>query len=120
MFYGINKIDGSWGFHPEVETFISAVEITDDEHRSLLAGQQTGQQIQPNEQNYPILVTLPDPEPSYQELRAAKYPDYRDFLDAQVKINSGDPELVAVGETQQQAYIQACLEVKVKYPKSAI
>lgn len=120
MFYGTNKIDGSWGFHPEAETFISAVEITDDEHRSLLAGQQTGQQIQPDEKNYPVLTIPPETEPDYQELRRRSYPDYRDFLDAQVKINSGDPELVAMGETQQQAYIQACLEVKTQYPKPTV
>lgn len=61
----------------------------------------------------------PDPEPTYQELRLRAYPDYREYLDAQVKINSGSPELVAEGEAQQQAYIQACLEVKKRYPKPA-
>lgn len=43
----------------------------------------------------------------YQELRAAEYPPATDYLDAVVK---GD--LVA-----QQAYIDACLAVKAKYPK---
>lgn len=61
----------------------------------------------------------PDPEPDYQELRRQSYPDYREFLDAQVKINSGNPELVAEGQAQQLAYIQACLDVKDKYPKPA-
>ena len=47
------------------------------------------------------------PAPTYQELRAAEYPDYRDYLDGVVK---GD-------QTQIDAYIAACLAVKAKYPK---
>ena len=43
----------------------------------------------------------------YQRLRAAEYPPVADFLDAIVK---GD-------EAQKQAYIDACLAVKAKYPK---
>ena len=43
----------------------------------------------------------------YQRLRAKEYPPMTDYLDAVVK---GD--LV-----QQQAYIDACLAVKTKYPK---
>jgi hypothetical protein len=43
----------------------------------------------------------------YQRLRAKEYPPVTDYLDAVVK---GD--LV-----QQQAYIDACLAVKAKYPK---
>lgn len=43
----------------------------------------------------------------YQELRAAEYPDFRDYLDGIVK---GD-------QNQIQAYINACLAVKAKYPK---
>lgn len=43
----------------------------------------------------------------YQRQRAAEYPPVADYLDAIVK---GD-------ETQKQAYIDACLEVKAKYPK---
>ena len=43
----------------------------------------------------------------YQELRAQEYPDFRDYLDGIVK-----------GDQQQiQAYIDACLAVKEKYPK---
>jgi hypothetical protein len=44
----------------------------------------------------------------YQRLRVKEYPPVEDYLDAVVK---GD--LV-----QQQAYIDACLAVKAKYPKS--
>jgi hypothetical protein len=43
----------------------------------------------------------------YQQLRSREYPPVEDYLDAVVK---GD--LV-----QQQAYIDACLAVKAKYPK---
>tara|TARA_R110000868_G_scaffold383545_1_gene650516 strand:- start:351 stop:617 length:267 start_codon:yes stop_codon:yes gene_type:complete len=47
------------------------------------------------------------PEPTYQQLRAAEYPPATDYLDAIVK---GDRE-------QMQAYKDACLAVKAKYPK---
>lgn len=41
------------------------------------------------------------------QLRAAEYPDYREYLDGIVK-----------GDTAQvQTYIDACLAVKAKYPK---
>lgn len=44
----------------------------------------------------------------YKALRATEYPDFRDYLDGIVK---GDT-------TQAQAYIDACLAVKAKYPKA--
>lgn len=44
---------------------------------------------------------------SYKQNRAAEYPDFRDYLDGVVK---GD-------QAQIQAYIDACLAVKAKYPK---
>jgi hypothetical protein len=47
-----------------------------------------------------------DPE-AYKFKRAAEYPDFRDYLDGIVK---GD-------QAQVQAYIDACLAVKAKYPK---
>ena len=43
----------------------------------------------------------------YQRLRAQEYPDVKEYLDGLVK---GDTE-------QMQAYIDACLAVKAKYPK---
>ena len=43
----------------------------------------------------------------YKRLRAKEYPPVTEYLDAVVK---GDIE-------QQQAYIDACLAVKAKYPK---
>jgi hypothetical protein len=44
---------------------------------------------------------------TYKELRAAEYPNFRDYLDGIVK---GDQE-------QIQSYIDQCLAVKAKYPK---
>lgn len=44
---------------------------------------------------------------SYSEMRAKEYPPMADYLDAVVK-----------GDTvAQQAYVDACLAVKTKYPK---
>jgi hypothetical protein len=43
----------------------------------------------------------------YQRLRAVEYPDFKEYLDGIVK---GDQD-------QIQAYIDACLAVKTKYPK---
>mgnify|MGYP007025741600 CR=1 FL=1 len=43
----------------------------------------------------------------YQRLRAKEYPDFKEYLDGIVK---GDQE-------QIQTYIDACLDVKAKYPK---
>ena len=43
----------------------------------------------------------------YKEKRAAEYPDIKDYLDGVVK---GD-------QAQIQAYVDACLAVKQKYPK---
>ena len=50
------------------------------------------------------------PAPTYQELRASAYPDFKDYLDG---IAKGD--LV-----QQQTYIDACLAVKDLYPKETL
>ena len=44
---------------------------------------------------------------AYQALRAAEYPPMSDYIDGIVK---GD-------QAQVQAYIDACLAVKAKYPK---
>ena len=44
---------------------------------------------------------------AYKANRSAEYPDFRDYLDGVVK---GD-------QVQVQAYIDACLAVKAKYPK---
>lgn len=44
---------------------------------------------------------------AYKDLRAKEYPDFKDYLDGIVKND----------QTQIQAYIDACLAVKEKYPK---
>lgn len=44
---------------------------------------------------------------TYKELRAKEYPNFMDYLDGIVKNDN----------TQIQAYIDACLAVKAKYPK---
>lgn len=44
---------------------------------------------------------------NYAALRAAEYPDLLDYIDGVVK---GD-------QTQIAAYVRACLDVKMKYPK---
>jgi len=46
---------------------------------------------------------------AYKQLRAAEYPDFREYLDGIVK---GD-------QAQIDAYIAACQAVKAKYPKGA-
>lgn len=50
---------------------------------------------------------LLEAETDYREKRAAEYPPMTDYLDGIVK---GD-------QAQVQAYIEACLAVKTKYPK---
>jgi hypothetical protein len=47
-----------------------------------------------------------DPE-QYKYLRDKEYPDFKDYLDGVVKND----------QAQIQAYIDACLAVKTKYPK---
>lgn len=64
-------------------------------------------------------VAPPVYEPTYAEKRAAEYPPIADFLDAQVKINSGDEELMAEGQEQLSAYYTNCLAIKAKYPKTS-
>ena len=54
-----------------------------------------------------IATYIPPPEPTYQEQRAAAYPPVADYLDGVVK---GDA-------VQVQAYVDACLAVKARYPK---
>lgn len=44
---------------------------------------------------------------AYKEIRAKEYPDFKDYLDGIVKND----------QAQIQAYIDACLAVKEKYPK---
>lgn len=85
-----------------------AVEISHIDYKSLLQEQSLGRRIVADEQGKPTITDYPQPSaPTYQELRAAEYPPMADYLDAVVK---GDV-------AQQQAYIDACLAIKAKYPK---
>lgn len=54
------------------------------------------------------LNPIADQEPTYADLRFTEYPPIEDYVDGIVK---GD-------EAQVQAYIDACLAVKAKYPKA--
>jgi hypothetical protein len=58
--------------------------------------------------NLSLVNAWVDPE-AYKELRAKEYPAITDYLDGIVK---GD-------NAQVQAYIDACLAVKAKYPKGS-
>ena len=60
------------------------------------------------EGNKPLPADKPIP-PTYQELRMAEYPPIEDYLDGIVKAD----------DAQVQKYIDACLAVKLKYPKKA-
>ena len=53
------------------------------------------------------LATREAPQPTYAEMRAAEYPDFREYLDGVVKAD----------QDQIDAYISACRAVKLKYPK---
>lgn len=65
-------------------------------------------------------LEIVEPEKSYSELRALEYPPIAEYLDAQVKINSGNETLIKEGQAQEQAYFSKCLAVKAKYPKPTI
>jgi hypothetical protein len=53
----------------------------------------------------------------YRILRSRHYPPIADFIDAQVKIQSGDATLLSEGDAEMQAYVSKCLDVKAKYQK---
>lgn len=53
-------------------------------------------------------ASLSDTGMTYKDYRAAEYPDFREYLDGIVKND----------QAQIQAYIDACLAVKAKYPKT--
>jgi hypothetical protein len=50
-------------------------------------------------------------------LRSWAYPPLEDFLDAMVKINSGDERLEAEGRGALVIYVTHCIAVKAKYKK---
>lgn len=44
--------------------------------------------------------------------RISEYPSYGEYLDAIVKKESGDEDMISQGETQYNSYIQQCLAAK--------
>ena len=54
---------------------------------------------------------------NYALLRSLVYPHYSEYLDAQVKLLSGDKNLSQEGQAQLDKYVQDCLAVKVRFPK---
>ena len=52
--------------------------------------------------------------------REMAYPKMQDYLDGVAKASSVDPAIKAAGEAQISAYCQACLAVKLKYPKHEV
>ncbi len=116
MYYGQHKVDGSYGFFQRADKCLNAVEITEETWKALMAGQQNGKQIVPDETGAPVLQDVTDTR-TYVQKRQAAYPSVNEFLDAQVKMNSGDPVLMAAGSAQLQQYIEDCLAVKEMYPK---
>jgi hypothetical protein len=54
---------------------------------------------------------------NYAMLRMWTYPGYAEYLDAEVKLNSGDTNLEIEGQYQLDKYIADCLNVKLRFPK---
>ena len=54
---------------------------------------------------------------NYRFLRKCYYPPIEEYNDAQVKLNSGIPELIQQGQEQLNKYIQDCLDIKTRFPK---
>ena len=90
----MNKIEAIYKLYPSVIKTINDVAYDKDE-----------QEVTYDNNAVEALVA----SEAYKAKRAAEYPPYTDYLDGIVK---GD-------NTQVQAYIDACLAVKNKYPKGA-
>jgi hypothetical protein len=54
---------------------------------------------------------------NYAKLRKWDYPEYAEYLDAIVKLNSTDLSIRAEGQVQLDKYIADCLNVKIRFPK---
>ena len=54
---------------------------------------------------------------NYKDLRRWAYPDVADYVDAQVKLLSGDSLLIAKGQAELDLYVQQALSVKTRFPK---
>lgn len=55
---------------------------------------------------------------NYSDLRRWAYPPLADWNDIQVKLNSGDTDLETEGNAEKATYINACLAVKQRFPKT--
>lgn len=55
---------------------------------------------------------------NYKVLREKEYPNFYEFLDAQVKLLSKTPSVKEEGQTQLDSYVNKCFAVKAKYPKT--
>lgn len=55
---------------------------------------------------------------NYADLRRWAYPPLADWNDVQVKINSGDTDLETEGNAEKATYINDCLAVKQRFPKT--
>ena len=57
---------------------------------------------------------------NYRVFRVNAYPTYEEFIDAQVKIESGDKDLKLKGKKQKEAYVKKCLDVKTSFKRPVI
>lgn len=118
----INK-DGFWVTGYNLDS--NEVMLLVDGYKPLIMNEVSGEMRQPEVRYRDLgesievyyVDTYLDPVLTYEEKRVAEYPPMADFLDAQVKINSGDEKLMAEGQEQLSAYYTNCLAVKAKYPK---
>lgn len=80
--------------------------------------QKVDEMILQYKEDWGIMVTLQDWKSDNADLlRSWAYPPIEDFLDAMVKINSGDAMLEAEGRGALATYVAHCLAVKAKYKK---
>jgi len=54
---------------------------------------------------------------NYDFLRKFFYPDFNEYIDAQVKIHSNDTKLQQDGQNQLTNYFQKCQAIKTRFPK---
>jgi hypothetical protein len=90
----MNKHDAIYKLYPNIVTI-----------RGDIAYDKDNQEVTYNNNAVETLVA----SEAYKDLRAKEYPPITDYIDGIVK---GD-------HTQVQAYIDACLAVKAKYPKGS-
>ena len=64
-----------------------------------------------------LIKTRDDLSHPYTVKRAAAYPPYQDYIDAQVKMASSDPVMQSAGALQLNDYVNKCLAVKLQFPK---